>query len=352
MTRRDGGSELHVASRAAEAREHLDALRDRRDAGEQLPRVDPAVDLRGARLVRADLAGLDLTGADLSGLDLSECDLRESRLLGADLEGSILFGADLSDAELLGACLDDCNLTEATLARTGLGRTSAKRALFFGAGATDATFTGADLAGADLRTANLEGCRMLDATLHDASLDRARLHGVDLSGSIVDSGSFRDADLTGARLRGVRGYETANWIGADLREVDFTGAWLLRRHAFDENFIHEFRSQSSTHEWLYRLWWVTSDCGRSLLRWSAWTVVIAVVYAAIYTQVDIDWGEHETALSPVYYSVVTFTTLGYGDVLPGSSVAQTLAMTEVILGYFSLGGMMSILSDKIARRAG
>ncbi len=79
---------------------------------------------------------------------------------------------------------------------------------------------------------------------------------------------------------------------------------------------------------------------------------MALIYAYLYTLVDIDWGDYETPLSPVYYSVVTFTTLGYGDVLPGSVGAQVMAMSEVVLGYFSLGGMMSILSDKMARRAG
>lgn len=352
MTRRDGGSGLQTSSAAAEAREHLASLRERRDAGEKLPRLESTIDLSDVRLIRADLAGLDLTGLDLSGLDLSECDLRQSRLLGANLEGTTLYGADLTGAELLGARLDGANLSEATLSQAGLGRVSAKGTSFFGATATEATFTGSELAGADFRTANLERSRMLDGQLGGTTFDGARMHEIDLSGASVDEGSFRDTDLTGARMRNVRGYSSADWIGADLRDVDFTGAWLLRRHAFDENFIDEFRSQSRTHEWLYRLWWITSDCGRSLFRWSAWTVLIALVYAAAYTQVDLVYTGGRTALSPVYYSVVTFTTLGYGDILPGSSGAQALAISEVILGYFSLGGLMSILSDKIARRAG
>ena len=50
--------------------------------------------------------------------------------------------------------------------------------------------------------------------------------------------------------------------------------------------------------------------------------------------------------------MVTFTTLGFGDVLPNTTGAEALVMSEVILGYLSLGGLMSILSDKMARRAG
>lgn len=334
------------------ALEALETARADRDAERPGARIDPSVDLSSLRLIRADLAGLDLTGVDLSGCDLSESDLRGTQLVGATLTGTTLFGADLTEAELLGANLDEANLTEAVLERAGLGRISAVGAQLFGAKAADATFSGSDLSGADVRTADLNGSRMLEATLDRALFDGANMHGVDMTDATVDEASFRNSDLTGARVRRVREYGTADWIGADLREVDFTGAWLLRRHAFDENYIEEFRTQSDVHEWLYRFWWVSSDCGRSLLRWSAWTVVIALLYALAYTQVDIDWGNNKTSLSPVYYSVVTFTTLGYGDVLPGSVAAQVLAISEVILGYFSLGGMMSILSDKLARRAG
>lgn len=330
----------------------LEAAKADRDAGQPMARIDPTVDLSTLRLIRADLAGLDLSGVNLSGCDLSESDLTGARLVGADLTDATLFGADLTEAELLGANLDGANLTEASLERAGLGRVSATGAELFGAQAADATFSGSNLADADLRTADLRRSRMIETTLERALFDGANMHSVDLTGATVGEASFRNTDLTGARVRGVSEYTSADWIGADLREVDFTGAWLLRRHAFDENYIEEFRTQSDLHEWLYRLWWITSDCGRSLLRWSAWTVVIAALYAIAYTQVDIDWGDHETPLSPVYYSVVTFTTLGYGDVLPGSVAAQSLAISEVILGYFSLGGMMSILSDKLARRAG
>ena len=54
-----------------------------------------------------------------------------------------------------------------------------------------------------------------------------------------------------------------------------------------------------------------------------------------------------------YYSIVTFTTLGFGDVTPKPAEAylQFLVTIEVILGYVMLGGLISILSTKLARRA-
>ena len=75
------------------------------------------------------------------------------------------------------------------------------------------------------------------------------------------------------------------------------------------------------------------------------------IFSFIYTFVGIDYGDHQTFLSPLYYSVVTLTTLGYGDIVPSSVSGQIVAMMEVCTGYLMLGGLISIFSNKLARRA-
>jgi hypothetical protein len=88
-----------------------------------------------------------------------------------------------------------------------------------------------------------------------------------------------------------------------------------------------------------------------LLRWSLWTALVTVLFGYAFHFVDLDYGDHHTSLSPYYYSLVTLTTLGYGDVLPASRNAQIVAMIEVVIGYVMLGGLLSIVSNKMARRA-
>lgn len=54
----------------------------------------------------------------------------------------------------------------------------------------------------------------------------------------------------------------------------------------------------------------------------------------------------------MYYSVVTFTTLGFGDIVPiGHFWARFFVVLEVILGYIMLGGLISIFANKLARRS-
>lgn len=330
----------------------LAELQRRRDEGERFPAAAEPLQLSAVRIVEADLSGLDLSGADLSYSEFVSCDLRGARLVRTDLTGSMLRDADLSEAELLGAKLDGVDLSNANLSRAGLLEARAVDAIFFGARCEGSSFNGADLSGADFRAADLIGTSFSDCTLTETDFATTSMRGTDLSRATLARASFRDVDLQGSRLRAVRNYLNADWIDADITDADFTGAWNVRRHIQDVNYIHEFRSQSQKHEILYYLWWVTSDCGRSLLRWTLWSALIAVTYAALYAVADIEWGIHDGPLSHLYFSVVTFTTLGFGDVLPGSTTAEALVMSEVILGYLSLGGIMSILSDKMARRAG
>jgi hypothetical protein len=77
----------------------------------------------------------------------------------------------------------------------------------------------------------------------------------------------------------------------------------------------------------------------------------AVLFSIIYSFVDIDYGDYETPLSPLYFSIVTLTTLGYGDALPASMTAQIVVLFEVIIGYVMLGGVLSIFANRMGRRA-
>ena len=263
-----------------------------------------------------DLSQLRLAGLDLSALDLSDCCLE-----GVRAEG------------------------------TGFGMTTMQRVRLFGAEMDHATFSKSDLSDSDLRCAKLRKARMHEANLTRVDVSQADLTGANLEGADVKGADFNDAILCAARLSGLIHYESANWIGVDIRDIHFTGAYLMRRFVLDQNFLEEFRTRGRIASLAYWLWWVTSDCGRSLIHWGLWTAALVLLFAWLYTLVSINYGSHPTFLSPLYFSVVTLTTLGYGDVLPKTPTAQVLTMLEVITGYVMLGGLLSIFSNRMARRA-
>ena len=313
--------------------------------------VAPDVDLVGAQLVGLDLSGRDLSGRDLTDANLAGTNLSGTRLVGAQLAGAILTDADLTDAQLLGADLSRADLTGATAQRAVLGRAVLVDAVLFNTDLEHASLSHADLTGADLRVAKLNEARLREADLTGADLSRAEMREADLTRAEVGKAVFRDADLGRSRVKELTGYSTTDWIGVDILDVDFAGAYLARRTIMDQNYLHEFRHKSRLNAFVYQIWSITSDCGRSYLRWALWTILLAALFSVAFTFVEVDYGEYETWLSPVYYSVVTFTTLGYGDALPASTAAQVLAMLEVVMGYVMLGGLLSIFATKMGRRA-
>lgn len=308
-------------------------------------------DLRGISLAGEDLSDIDLTGYDLSGADLKGANLSRARLLGAKLVGTTLRGATLDEAELAGADLRGADLSECSAVRTGFGHADLSKASLFRASAPGATFTDARLCDADLRTGRFDGAAFRGADLRRFDAGRAALDGADLEGARVEGATLDGATVVGSRLNHVRGYESASWLEIEINRANLSGAHLLRRFVLDQNYLHEFRSRGRAAAALHWVWWITSDCGRSVVRWATWTLIITVAYALAYTVVEIDYGRHVTDLSPLYFSIVTITTLGYGDVLPASLGAQLVVMSQVIVGYLMLGGLLSLFAGMMGRRA-
>ncbi len=146
-------------------------------------------------------------------------------------------------------------------------------------------------------------------------------------------------------------FQSAHWYGVDIRDINFAGAYQLRRHVIDENYLREFRESGRLQYGLYRIWWLTSDCGRSLGRWTLVILAVAAVFAGLFAAVGMRIGDHDQGIvTYFYYSVVTLTTLGYGDIVPNSTLGQILVIIEVCAGYMMLGGLISIFANKMARR--
>jgi hypothetical protein len=74
-------------------------------------------------------------------------------------------------------------------------------------------------------------------------------------------------------------------------------------------------------------------------------VSVAIVFSALFRYQSV-WNPGafnkpiETTLDSFYFSVVTMTTLGYGDIFPISNVAKILVIIEVLLGIMLLAIMV------------
>ena len=66
----------------------------------------------------------------------------------------------------------------------------------------------------------------------------------------------------------------------------------------------------------------------------------------------INMPQNKTFFTPYYFSIVTYTTLGFGDVnAVGNVWGEIIVCIEVLLGYITLGLLLAILANTVARRS-
>src|SRR6266699_2080637 len=291
--------------------------------------------LIGAALIEANLSNAKLRGADLLGADLSSADLR-----GADLGEAILSEAILSGADLFVADLSSANLFEATLSEASL---------------REATLSGADLSSADLSGANLS----------EANLSNAKLRGANLLGADLSSANLNETDVSDIKYLD-RNHEQRflTWVYPraimrgkyqGIRVASCYGKATFKRDAQDQDFLDTLEKQweETWRMWLFRAWGII-DYGRSMFGVFLLALIIVLGFGLTYHfHPDLlSYGSHsQTAFSPFYFSIVTFTTLGFGDVTPNGVGGEMIVSLQVISGYLTLGLLISILANKVARRS-
>lgn len=153
----------------------------------------------------------------------------------------------------------------------------------------------------------------------------------------------------------------------DSQHVDEVANPFFKRYVADQQFIRAFKKANPM---LARLWRWSSDYGRNLGLWAFWSLFFALLFAIAYMPFPSwlpEWvqawspqfhqatgtysGEPLTFWNSFYFSIVTFTTLGFGDVVADNATARFLVTMEVIFGYLMLGGLISIFANKLASRS-
>ena len=305
--------------------------------------------LAGQDLSEDDVSGFNFSETDLTGADLYQTDLHETNLKLAKLRGADLSGANLTRTDLYKADLSGAFLTEADLAGAYAGAV--------------------DFRGADLRGARFDDGNLTEADFRGANLMKARFRNSDLSRCDLTGSHLCHADFSGAQLdeleygnsRDMRG----NYFGIRGLETTFGNA-LFVRDASDQDYLDTMehrieKLEPGFRKSLKRIFfdtWGLIDFGRSLVAPVMYAGILIVLFGAVFAlDMLLGWGLFDfegTArswLTPIYFSVVTYTTLGYGDVTPTHLVGEILVIFEVILGYTTLGLVLSILANKVARRS-
>ncbi len=295
-------------------------------------------DLRGFVFSEANLSEADISLAHLEMARFQQCDMRGtllafSRLTGATFHRCNLAGAKLWSADLRGATLARCDVAEDG------GVTSFLNVLYTRNRRYPKGIKRAMLALAQL------WLLVFDCVL----LFLARIFGGKNRRSVFTPRWRMETQCPslGLRWRATLVYHT------DAAALPTWEAPLFKRYISDEQYLDAVRKTHPTWHWV---WGITSDCGRNWILWAFWSQMIALVFAVIYllfpSMIEVSGPlPADNFLTYYYFSIVTFTTLGFGDISAGSSLGSIVVILQVIIGYVFFGGLVAMLADKLARRA-
>ena len=368
---------------------------------------------KGANLERAKLNGADLRGSNFEGAVLKNAELKKARLEPVNLKGVEIKEAKLSvenniikyavletvqyennRKSISGSKLTSDEIKNKKLAKANFKQIVLEKVSFDSIELIDnkstegmentnlvgADLEGAHLNGADFTEANMEGCSLKDARLKKAKFVNADLRESNLEGAYISGANLRDANLENSKVADVCHYK--RWFGKSryrgIKNINTAyGNSVFKEYARDQDYLETFQEKNCWYKILYLLWFLSSNCGRSLTPFSIWAFMVVFIFGLLFSNINenscmisiieivgitnitginenfsiVDCEKRKpTWFTPFYCSIITFTTFGFGDVIPKTRCGEILVVAEVIIGYLMLGLLLSILINKFSRR--
>jgi hypothetical protein len=216
---------------------------------------------------------------------------------------------------------------------------------FSGAKLTSSSFKGSDILYSDFSFAFVDESDFSNTNLTLSDFNNASLEESDLRGAWISN-----IQLEGADLGFIKYNNKTDFHNVDVSKVEGSSNPLFISFVKRKHFLKHFKKKSLTNKITYYIWLIISDCGQSVIRWSFVSFIICLLFGLLYSYIPesftISNGRAATDFTYYYYSVVTFTTLGFGDIVPNCTVSELIVTLEVVVGYIMLGGLISIFATK------
>lgn len=300
-----------------------------------------------ARFDGADFTGADLTDANLVFSDAQDADFRyadltETYMHDVDLENAVLEEATLDQTDLTGANLEGAQLHKAIVRDIRIDETT----VFGGVCWYERTADEAIQARSSSEDTGNDGEKLSQAPAWLASISRfrSRLKQAPPSGE-------RTPPLTKA-IRVYRLYQRVfreNSLPEPARQFRIRERHARRKRALEENSYREWGSLA-LQRW-------TILYGEGIGRVITASVASILLFGILYPIWGVNAGSTvvqygrssltESVMTGLYFSAVTFSTLGYGDVQPLGH-ARGIAAFEALLGAVLVALLVFVFGRRTA----
>jgi len=308
-------------------------------------------DLRDSWLRKANLQGAELDGANLRNAHMENTNLQEASLRFSNLQGANLENANLSNNSFWGTSFRKAMLWKTVLQNSKFISTNFQEAMIGYAELEDAKFLNTNLQNATIHNSNLQGTLINTSTIQDTIFNDNTINTkTDFSGSNIQE-AIMPPELEAQLEYNIRRKSWKKWMHCPPIPKDshrISRAWHRTKqipHLIVVNLI------------VRPFWWI-SDYGTSSTRLLLVFFFLSLLFGVIYWMcpwcvlglkektIDGEIFEVPKILLPLrafYFSVVTMTTLGFGDIHadPRYWQGHVLLTIQVLLGYFLLGALVT-----------
>lgn len=305
-----------------------------------------------AKLIEGAAGNKSLAGSNLKKVVLKKAlfqgvDFTESDLSQADLSESHFFDSKFKNASLLGADMRLCDFTHCDLTRADLTKARLSGSRLWNTDLSCANLTESDLSSADFWNASLFNTKIWHAELRDVKsitkasfMKEARflpMYHIDESGELSAEESYRQIK----QYFIVNGkYNDASWASFKEKTMERRLLWKKK----DLNYLPSalMNLLCGYGEKPYRIILSAFFC---ILAFAFVYGTLNAIDSPAYPGSGIKWFDY------LYYSTITYTTVGYGDFIPKPYGAfRLLAACEAFLGVFLTGLFVFTLARKYSAR--
>ena len=298
-----------------------------KDLTKEKGNIECGLDWRKAPLKKWDLSGLKLSDykkrakfqfATLIDAHLIKTTLKKAFLLGAELQGAKLMGAKLQGAELVGA----------------------------------------NLQGADLSNSNLRNAIFSEKTI----LTNVNFFQCTLDGSTIKN-AYNNMDKEVIQVRTIkkkRNYSSAREIYILFKKYfksegmyDISGKYFVQEKKM-ERILNKKRKEWGKY-FLNTFLDIVSGYGEKPLNAIICSLIIIMGGTNIYWLFDGIMVTNNkvtfsgTFFESFYFSLITFSTLGYGDLIPKAGIFRIIASFESLMGVALTAIFIFIFARKTTR---
>ena len=307
-------------------------------------------------LTKANFKNSNLHGANLEGAELSFVDFRNVFFMSANLSHASISEANLENAKLFGAVLVETTCSFSNLKNTDFRKSKIIKSFLNEDNLQQADFRGAVLRKTDLTSSDLKEAKFDKYT----KLRKVRMYNCSLERSTLKN-AVKNLDKIIIQERENR-YEEGKQIYLLLKNYfkqegvyDISGEYYYREKLMETKFNWK---EKKYLQWIGNMFFnLVAGYGERPLRVLIWWVGIILGYSFIYyfyNGIYIRMANNIASFNPkfleaLYFSIVTFTTLGFGDLAPKPGFFQLFASFEALLGAIFMAMFIFVFARKMIR---